>query len=136
MICEECEEREAEKDVIIDGVLTKLCGRCAPMSGGIMVEKPSQVQVDESKRMWRVREILSQHAGIPYKNPYERVSEKPQFREINLDDLRKVDKEKKSMYQLRAEQRMKSEQESQKKQAQEIVNQSKDIKNEVELIDE
>ena len=129
MLCEECEEREAERDAIIDGVPTRLCARCASMTSGIVVQKPNQLQVDESKRMWRVKEILSRSAGIPYNKPVE----KPVQGNI-LDKLRPVNREKKSIYQIRAEDRERTMQKSKEGQAQKVVEESKEAP--VELIDE
>lgn len=129
MICEECQEREAEKDVLMDGQSMSLCSKCAAISGGIIVEKPSQAQVDDSKRMWRVREILSRSAGIPY-TP-KPVNLPPALRTVSLEDLRRVDKDKKSSYQLRHETRMQKEiekaSEKQSQEADRIIEESKSI---------
>jgi len=132
MLCEECEEREAERDAIVDGLPVRLCSRCASMTPGIVVEKPSQIQVDESKRMWRVKEILSRSAGIPYNKP----AEAPKLQGNILDKLRPVNREKKSIYQTRAEEREKAMQKAKEGQAQKVIEESKDIKESVELIDE
>jgi len=129
MLCEECEEREAERDAIVDGVPTRLCARCASMTSGIVVQKPNQLQIDESKRMWRVKEILSRSAGIPYNKPAEKPAQGNIF-----DKLRPVNREKKSIYQIRAEDREKAMQKAKDNQAQNVVEQSKDAP--VELIDE
>ena len=136
MLCEECEENEAEKPVIVEGELKRLCRKCAAVTSGVVVEKPSQIQVDESKRMWRVREILSRSAGIPYTQ--KPVNIPPTLRTVSLEDLRRVDKDKKSLYQQRAEGRMKREAEAaaSRNGADKIIEESKAIKDEIELIDE
>jgi hypothetical protein len=130
MLCEECGENEAEKDAIVDGMPMKLCGKCASVSSGIVINKPSQGQVDESKRMWRVKEILSRSAGIPYAQ--KPVNLPSTLRTVSLEDLRRVDKDKKSAYQLRHEGRMSKEAEesaSQKSnQAEKLIEDSKDFK--------
>jgi hypothetical protein len=55
-----------------------------------------------------------------------------------LEDLRRVNTDKKSVYQQRAENRMKREDElaAQKNDAGKIIEESKAIKDEIELIDE
>ena len=136
MECEECQENEAEKPVIIDGGIKRLCSKCAAVSGGVLIEKPSSNQIDESKRLWRVREMLSKSAGIPY-SP-KPVNLPPTLRTVSLEDLRRVNTDKKSVYQQRAENRMKREDElaAQKNGAGKIIEESKAIKDEIELIDE
>jgi hypothetical protein len=138
MICEECEENEAEVDVILDSQPKSICRKCASVTSGVVIQKPSQNQVDESKRMWRVKEILSRSAGIPYNMPKTTLPNT--LRTVSLEDLRRVDRDKKSAYQLRAEGRMqREEEEASQKRAQEagrIVEESKGFKDEVELVDE
>jgi len=132
MICEECESNEAEKSVIIDGEVKHLCSKCALVTGGVIVEKPSQHQVDESKRMWKVKEILTRSAGLPLNKSIEISKNKT----ITLDDLRQVNKDKKSSYLLHAENRIKREAAVERNDAEKIVDEAKDIKDEIELIDE
>lgn len=131
MICEECEENEAEKDVLVDGRSVRLCRKCAAISGGIVVEKPSQAQVEDSKRMWRVKEILSRSAGIPYSKP---VNLPNTLRTVSLEDLRRIERDKKAAYEIRAESRAKTfaEAEEKKNRADNIIEESKDFKDEVE----
>jgi len=132
MLCEECGEKEAEKDVLLDGNSVSMCSRCASISSGVVVDKPTQDQVDDSKRMWRVKEILARSAGIPY-------TEKPvnlpnTLRTVSLEDLRRVDRDKKSAYQVRAESRMKrySEESEKKNSADNIIEEAKTFKEEVD----
>jgi len=137
MKCEECEENEAEFEVIAEGQYKGVCRICGKNPEFVPIEKPSQNQVDESKRMWRVKEILSRSAGIPYNSP---VALPNTLRTVSLEDLRRVDRDRKSAYQLRHESRMQREDEasakSRERGAERIVEESKNIKDEIELIDE
>jgi len=135
MICEECEINQAEKNVILDGEIKKLCSKCSLVTSGIVIEQPSQYQIDESKRMWKVKEILSRSAGIPF-NPVNKKIEVSKDKAITMDDLRPANKEKKSSYLVRAEDRMKKEAAIERNDAEEIIEESKTIKDEIELIDE
>jgi|GEM_PF-5512922 len=83
--CESC-DKEAEVDALVDGEYKKLCKRCAAMEGAVIVEKPSLIQIDESYKRPKVRDVLLSMAGLS----------KPKLRkkEATLEDLRRVQKEK------------------------------------------
>jgi len=106
VMCEECERREADTDVIADGESKKLCSQCAQMTGAIVVEKPSQQKIDMSHYSRpKVRQVLSRMAGInsnnytpesqkpvPVRNPYANLRIPASRKNVSLDDLREVKK--------------------------------------------
>ena len=82
--------KEAETRGIVDNQLLWLCKSCAFRHNAIIAEKPSTEQLAEIERPYTIRERLVKIRGLD-------VSEKPEEKrkkEITLDYLRKIKKEK------------------------------------------
>ena len=105
VMCEECERKEAETDALVDGEYKRLCSRCAMVSGAVVVEKPSQLQISRSLYTRpKVRQVLSRMAGINKdnyspgeqrtvaNNPYAHLRIPASRKQVSLDDLREVKK--------------------------------------------
>jgi len=61
--CEYC-GAVAELDVISDGDYLKVCRKCVDLDRMVVVQKPSNVQIDQSYKRRSVKEILTGMSGV------------------------------------------------------------------------
>lgn len=105
--CEICGRREAEADALVDGEYKQICRQCAAIEDAVIVEKPSQQQISMTDRRPKVRQVLSRMAGLNrdnyspeskpstrVRNPYAGLRIPAARKNVSLDDLREVKKDK------------------------------------------
>jgi ribosome-binding protein aMBF1 (putative translation factor) len=92
--CEFC-GKNAEYDVLVDGNYVKLCKECVDKKRMVVVEKPTNIQVDESYKRPSVKQILMRLSGVKQvqkKNVVPTLDQlrKPKEPEQPRDPLRRV----------------------------------------------
>ena len=85
MLCDVCEEREAEIDAVLEGDFKRLCKQCAVFEGATVISKPTNVNIEASFKRANSRDVLMRMGGL--NRP--RLAKK----EVHLDDLRRIQNE-------------------------------------------